>query len=511
MRKAREAGCGSPEPLESDLQAVSRQVAAFGGRTFRRELPAAAELISLLRRQSALLKQLLLLEQRVNDRLGEANERLRHDRSRLRLELQRALGFKPKGKSPPVLPATSGRRRDAGKRGAPPGHRGASRPVPAAWDAERLVLEPGSCQCGCKQVMALDEYDDKYVEDIVPARRTVTRWRFRRWRCVGCGRLLRHPAAAGPPVATGDRLATHLAVLRQSGTTYRQLARICQDTLGLPVTASGVMGIVNRISDRLNPSYEQLAASLPGEEILHADETGWKVRKDLHFLWVMCNPGLAFFHADKSRSAAVPENLLGADFAGTAVCDFYAGYNFLKKTQRCLVHLLRDIKKERELLPASLALQQFEARVKGFIEQGKLVRAMADGPERADRAASLRKELGRIGQMRMPAVGRGEALAKRILKYQDDLFRFVEDPRLEWHNNRAERQIRPLVVSRKMSFGSDTIEGARRNCVLHSVIATCKLRGIKPLEFIGETLAGKRPDILASRTDGSDSIGHNTS
>ena len=92
----------------------------------------------------------------------------------------------------------------------------------------------------------------------------------------------------------------------------------------------------------------------------------------------------------------------------------------------------------------------------------------------------------------MPAYGKGKNLTKRILKYQEDIFRFVEDPKLEWHNNRAERQIRPLVVSRKMSFGSDTIDGAKRNCVLHSVIETCALNKMKPLDFIKDIILKRK-------------------
>ncbi len=77
--------------------------------------------------------------------------------------------------------------------------------------------------------------------------------------------------------------------------------------------------------------------------------------------------------------------------------------------------------------------------------------------------------------------------------------RFVENPDVDYHNNRSERQLRPIVISRKMSFGSDTPEGARRNCVLHSVIETCKLQNVRPIDFIEKIIehAGVRAfDVL---------------
>ena len=67
------------------------------------------------------------------------------------------------------------------------------------------------------------------------------------------------------------------------------------------------------------------------------------------YIWCFCNKRIAFFHPDHSRGAAVIEEILGKDFKGIVVCDFYAAYNCLEKTQRCLVHLLRDIKKERDV------------------------------------------------------------------------------------------------------------------------------------------------------------------
>jgi transposase len=75
-------------------------------------------------------------------------------------------------------------------------------------------------------------------------------------------------------------------------------------------------------------------------------------------------------------------------------------------------------------------------------------------------------------------------LIKRIIKYRDEIFRFVENEEVEYHNNRAERQIRPTVISRKMSFGSHTADGAKRNCILHSIIETCKSQDVDPIEFI---------------------------
>ncbi len=65
------------------------------------------------------------------------------------------------------------------------------------------------------------------------------------------------------------------------------------------------------------------------------------------------------------------------------------------------------------------------------------------------------KELLKISRMKLPN-GKASTLAKRIEKHANDLARFLEEPGVEYHNNRAERQLRPLVIGRKNSYGSNT-------------------------------------------------------
>jgi len=310
--------------------------------------------------------------------------------------------------------------------------------------------------------------------------------------CAKCGREIRHPAAAGPPAEIGSNLAAHLAMMRQAGVTYRKLAAFCTETIGIPLTPAGVLGVVNRVIEAKTPLYETIGSVLPRQDVLHGDETGWKIRTVLYQAWIFCNQDMAYYHVDRRRSREVPAEILGQDYPGIVVCDFLGAYNQLK-TQRCLVHFTRDIKKEREALPGSVQLERFEAAFWDFIEHGEAVVLMAPGEEQDAAAALLGKELGKIA--RMPVTrGRGETLRKRIVRYHDEMIRFATVPGVEWHNNRAERQLRPLVIARKMSFGSDTQEGARRTCVLHSVAETCRLQGIRPVDLFKEGLAKGRPD-----------------
>jgi len=271
--------------------------------------------------------------------------------------------------------------------------------------------------------------------------------------------------------------------MNHMGVTFRKLSHLSTRILGIDLSASGALGIVNRVVATLDGPYNEILASLPTRQWLNGDETGWKVMGKSGYIWCFCNSDIAFFHHDYSRGAKVIEQILGKNFAGVVVCDFYAAYNCIDVTQRCLVHLLRDIKKEREILSGSKLLKRFEQAVKDFIEDGLKVQAMSEGKDKELSLAALEKQLDRLTRIQVTK-GKATTLVKRIKKYRDDLIRFVTHPGVEFHNNRAERQLRPMVVNRKVSFGSNTTHGARRYCVLHTIVETCKLQGTDPLDYI---------------------------
>ena len=428
-----------------------------------------------------------------NHVLRETVECLRYKLKCAHYELRKALGVKAAteevesrghaeeaGGEEDVEPESIGPR----KRGAPKGHRGRTRPIPKKIDFTEVVPPPDHCECGSHDVEPIDAFDSKYIEDIPPVSRVVTERRYQRGRCKHCGKDVRHAeAVCGPPVVIGPNLAVHLTLMNQMGTTFRKLSAFSTRVLGIELSPSGALGLVNRVGHTLVGSYKTLGEALQKQAVLNGDETGWKVLGVAGYIWCFCNKRIAFFHPDESRAAAVIEKILGKDFAGTVICDFYAAYNCLKKTQRCLVHLLRDIKKEREVLRGSKLLERFESGVKDFIEKGLQVQAMENGPQKDKQVRKLEKHLGSLTTMPVTK-GKATTLQKRIHKYREDLIRFVTHPDVEFHNNRAERQLRPMVIGRKVSFGSNTHSGALRHCIIHSIVETCKLQNQDPIEFI---------------------------
>ena len=365
------------------------------------------------------------------------------------------------------------------KRGAPAGHRGNTRSVPTHIDREETIPAPTVCpDCGHTQLTALETLDDRYIEDIPPVLKVVTHRKYQQAFCPQCQSVVHHPDALhGPPVQTGSRLAAHFAQLRTClGVTYRKLALYATEVLGIALTASGALGILNRMADRLEPIYDGLAHALTVQRTLHGDETGWKMDGQRWQMWCFCNASLAFFHADKSRGSQVVIGLLGQDYAGLLHCDFYGAYNGFPNLQRCLIHFARDVHEERLVTPADSCLELLHDKTQLIMDSAKVLK-LATVPL-VDIPAVQSAMRGALADMlkAAPPPSRALTLVKRLQKHRDSLLNFLDVPGAEFHNNRAERQLRPVVIFRKLSFGNRTAAGAHRFAALASVIETARLR-----------------------------------
>ena len=194
---------------------------------------------------------------------NEALERRHQDDQqtirRLQLRLKSLLKIPeapPEEQTDPAASAPAAPLRARRKRGAPVGHRGNTRRVPAHVDIEETIPAPTVCpDCGHTHLASLESVDDRYIEDLPPVLRVVTHRKYRQAFCPRCQSVVHHPEALrGPPVQTGPRLAAHFAHLRtRLGVTYRKLALYATEVLGIPLTASGALGILNRLADRMEP------------------------------------------------------------------------------------------------------------------------------------------------------------------------------------------------------------------------------------------------------------------
>ena len=97
-------------------------------------------------------------------------------------------------------------------------------------------------------------------------------------------------------------------------------------------------------SAALAPIVEEARAAVQQAAVVNMDETGWRQAKQRAWLWTVVTAALTVFRIDRSRSGAVVEGLLGADFAGVVGSDRWSAYNRFPAERRaiCWAHLKRD-------------------------------------------------------------------------------------------------------------------------------------------------------------------------
>lgn len=439
--------------------------------------------------------------QNENTRLKEENEELKLKLKRTTNQLHALLGIKKRktkgnnkfSEEQSVLEKEKKRK----KRGAPKGHLGKTRPIPDKVDRTETIPPPKTCpHCGSSHIHSENDFISKYIEDILPIVRTVVEKRYMQGTCVHCNQPVVDPAALnGPPVKVGNNLIALITVLRhQMGGTYRKLSRLCTETLQIPLTPSGVLGIINRVSNKFEPIYNGIEASLQLQPILHGDETGWRMNGERWYLWCFCNKSIVYYHPDSSRGSKVPKSILGDDYQGVMHVDFYAAYNFLPKTQRCLIHFQRSIKEELEVAPENKNLIRFKESIADIINKGKAIQQLPASQEKTEKQKNLENKLMSLTTLKT-SNDKVKAFIKRIIRYKDDLLRFLNNKEMEFHNNRAERAIRPSVIFRKISFGNRTPKGAKNHAILISVLETLRLKNIRTFHFINSVCSASNNEI----------------
>lgn len=284
----------------------------------------------------------------------------------------------------------------------------------------------------------------------------------------------------------GVRLASLIGFLRTPLRLPLHTIRHHLRTLhSLTLSVGGIQEILHDLRQATQPSLDSLKQQARRGRILHGDETSWRENGQTGYVWSFSTPGeeaVRYYEYDVSRSQAVVKRFLNGQFRGHLVSDFYCGYNdYAGKHQRCWAHLLRDLHNLKEAHPADGAVLAWAQAVQATYDAARAwITAHAQAPpvEREAQYVTLTSQTHELG-LRYARVKAHpcQALAKRLLRHEDELFQFVLIEGLSADNNLAERAIRPLVVIRKVSGGSRSAEGTKTRMALASLFHTWQARG----------------------------------
>jgi len=327
---------------------------------------------------------------------------------------------------------------------------------------------------------------------VVPA--VVTEHVYVERRCAGCGhRAVPAPGLGGAVVGRG-RLGIGLVGLIA---TLREEARLPVATIqwylrtlhGLRLSAGAVVGASVTVAAAARPVVERTRAAIRASPTVHADETGWRENGRNGYVWTFSTPSLRYF-VRGGRDKGVLEAALGEGFAGVLVSDFYAAYtNYAGRHQYCWAHLLRDAHELTQQHPRSPSVRGWARLVHGVFE-----RACAfAGPDPAARRRAqqaFEAELLAVCRPYLAEAGAPQrALCRRIERHLAELFVCVAEPEVPPTNSAAERSLRHLVTSRKISGGTRGPGGTSTKMTLASLFGTWRAQGLNPLHECRRLLA----------------------
>jgi transposase len=287
----------------------------------------------------------------------------------------------------------------------------------------------------------------------------------------------------------GVGIASLVSCLR---TVFRMTIRHIQTYLhimhGLWLSIGEITELTHHVRIATEKTVEDLKKQIKQSPVIHGDETGWRENGQNGYVWVLTTPGadgIRYYEYDHSRGQSVVDRLLKNVRDACLVTDFYCGYNnYAGPQQRCWVHLLRDLHELKEEQAQDTSVLTWAGHVRRMYDNAQtwcMAHPAASPAERAgiyqelvNRAVALGTQYAQVRDH--PC----NALAKRLMRHQDELFQFVLRDGVSADNNLAERTIRPLVVIRKISGGTRSDKGTKTRLGLATLFGTWHVRGLNP-------------------------------
>lgn len=413
----------------------------------------------------------------------------------------------PSTEHPHAKPAPTkdkSRKKPGGQHGHPKHERAL---IPTEQCHDVLTLKPDACRrCG-EPLSGSDPAPWRHqvweLPDITPI---VTEYQRHRLTCACCGETTCGGLPDGVPHSqAGPRLVALTALLmgcfKQS---KRRVALFLEQVLNQPCSPGWVVKLQNQATAALTPAYQELAAQLPTEDVLGIDESPTKEGRVKSWLWTFVAASYTVFAHRTTRAGAVLEELLTAAFDGVVHCDRAKMYGKQGRLQWCWAHLKRDFQALIDhpdhqvkrlghdlMRPTKELFRQWSRCRDGTITRRGFERLMQP----------IRQE---IDGLLLRGVYSGNEKLQRmcgpLYADRDRLWTFVDVVGVEPTNNASERALRPAVIWRKLSFGTQSPGGSRFVATILTVVETCHRRQRNSFAYITSAVqahfADQRPPSL---------------
>jgi transposase len=401
---------------------------------------------------------------------------------------------RPPSSDPPQALGKRPRREPTGRHpGGQPGHAGQARALVPVEEVDVVIpVKPERCHRCQHPLQGEDPQPQRHqVTEIPPMKPVVTEYQLHHLVCPVCGAETRAAVPAGVPTGGfGPRVQAITALCTGAyHLSKRTTQRALEDMFGVQMGLGTIANLEHATVQAVAEPVAEARAYVQRQAAAYLDETGWREGQQRAWLWTAVTAWVTVFVVRASRGGKVAQELLGERFWGWLVTDRWSAYSWYPTWRRqvCWAHLLRDIDamiarggRSREIGEA------LRAQARQMFQWWHRVR---DGTLAHRTFASymwpVRQEVERLLEAGQTCgVPKTEGTCRELLKLQQALWTFVRHDGVEPTNNAAERAIRPGVLWRKGSFGTQSAEGSRFVEAMMTVVATLKQQHCNVLAYV---------------------------
>jgi len=376
------------------------------------------------------------------------------------------------------------------------GHKGVTRRLLAESEVDKIVECPPVETCDeCESAVLITKVSRHQVYEIPEFNFDVTEYKKYKGCCSGCSKKFSgHYPEGVTSHCLGRRAQSLIGLLTTKFRLSKRLAvDFFKETFGLPISLGTISNTEAVVSQSLEPFYTAVEQSIKSAKTVHVDETGHKEKNKNGWAWIMSTAEATLFALRRSRGKKVAQALIGNYATRIFITDRYAAYNYLPDENRqvCWAHLKRDFRKisERKGKVGIIGTQllKYYNKIFHLWKTEPLKRRLEHDKTRK----WFRRFQGRILYLLQYGATCGhkqtQNTCQNLLDIWPALWTFWSS-NVPPTNNQAERQLRPLVISKKLTFGTQSDRGSRYIERMFTAIMTSKQQNANLLQLVQKSL-----------------------
>jgi transposase len=340
--------------------------------------------------------------------------------------------------------------------GGQKGHQGSKLEMVATPNTT-VIHAISQCDCCGNNLPKNNEtYDARQVFDLPPIKIQVTEHRAIQKTCRVCGtqNTANFPEGVTQKTQYGNNLKSLCVYLQNyQMLPYARCKEFIADLTGHNMSTGSLSNFQAVCVTRLEGYEQEIKKQLLQSPILHADETGIRLKGKTSWMHVMSNKSISYFahHLNRGRQAMDEIGLL-ALYKGTLIHDRFSSYfGYGCEHSLCNAHILRDLNYVEETFNATWARQIKELLLdaKKTKEKNPNLKASYFSKIFNNYVSSIRPVIKKYDKKYTKTDE--ERLAFALEKHKYLILKFIEKAEIPFDNNQAERDLRMIKVKQKVS------------------------------------------------------------